>query len=140
MSVKHYPQKKKCVRGNTKSHVTKNLRSAIMKRFKLKSCDDIINYKNQRIFKLIKISKFEYFNEYDLNKQRKLFWVNAEPYFLSNKHSKADTNIMLSKNGELIMKNQDIANTFSNYFGSIVENLDLFQWNHHNGDINSKKC
>ena len=33
---------------------------------------------------------------------------------------------MLSKNGELILKSQDIANTFNDYFGSIVENFNLF--------------
>ena len=45
---------------------------------------------------------------------------------------------MLSKNGELIMKNQGIANTFNDYFESIVENSNLFQWNEHNGEIHSK--
>ena len=42
---------------------------------------------------------------------------------------------MLSKNGELIMKNRDIANTFNDYFGSTNENLNLFQWNEYNGEI-----
>ena len=68
------------------------------------------------VVKLKKKSKFEYFNKYDPNKQAKPFWVNCKPYF-SNKHSKADKNIMLSENGELIMKNRDIANTFNDYFG-----------------------
>ena len=45
---------------------------------------------------------------------------------------------MLSKNGELIMKKQGIANTFNDYFESIVENSNLFQWNEHNGEIHSK--
>ena len=45
---------------------------------------------------------------------------------------------MLRENGELIMKNQDIANTFNDYFGSIVENLNLFQWNEHNDEKHSK--
>ena len=56
---------------------------------------------------------------------------------LQAKHSKADTDI-LSENGELIMKNQDIANTVHDYFGSVVKNLNLFQWNEHNGEIHSK--
>ena len=43
---------------------------------------------------------------------------------------------MLSKNGELIMKNQGIA--FNDYLESIVENSNLFQWNEHNGEIYSK--
>ena len=53
-------------------------------------------------------SKSEYFNKYGPNKHAKPFWVNCKPYF-SNKHIKAEINIMLCENGELIMKNQDIA-------------------------------
>ena len=45
---------------------------------------------------------------------------------------------MLSKNGELIMENQDIANTLIDYFGIVVVNLSLFQWNEHNGEIKRK--
>ena len=30
---------------------------------------------------------------------------------------------MLSENGELILKNKEIANTFNDHFGSIVDNL-----------------
>ena len=39
---------------------------------------------------------------------------------------------MPSKNGELIIKNQDFL-TLNNYFGSIVENLNSFQWNEQDG-------
>ena len=45
---------------------------------------------------------------------------------------------MLSKNGELIVENQDIANTLIDYFGLVVVNLNLFQWNEHNGEIKRK--
>ena len=41
------------------------------------------------------------------------------------------------KNGELITKNQDIANTCNNHFGSTVEKLNLFEWNKQNGDLKS---
>ena len=87
---KHVQQKKKWIQGNTKSHVNKKLRSAIMKKSRLKimpnktkSRNDIINYKKQRnlVVKLNNISKFEYFNIYDPNKQAKHFWVNCKPYF-----------------------------------------------------------
>ena len=50
--------------------------------------------------------------------------VNCKPYF-SNKHSKADNDTVLNEDGELILKNKEIANTFNDYFGSIVENLNL---------------
>ena len=56
--------------------------------------------------------------------------INCKPYF-TNKHSKADTDIMLSENGELILKNKEIANIFNDHFGSIVENLGLDHWDDH---------
>ena len=45
---------------------------------------------------------------------------------------------MFSENSELITKKQDVASNFNYYFGSVVENLRLFQWNEHNGEIHSK--
>ena len=71
---------------------------------------------------LNKNAKFECFNRYDC-KDGKPFWVNCKPF--SNKHSKADNDIVLNKDGELISKNKEIANTFNDYFGSVVENLNL---------------
>ena len=38
---------------------------------------------------------------------------------------------MLSGNGELILKNKEIANIFNDHFGSIVENLGLDHWDDH---------
>ena len=58
---------------------------------------------------------------------KKLFWENCKPYF-SNKHRKADTDIILSENGDLIFKNDKIANTFNDYFASNVENMNLYHW------------
>ena len=75
---------------------------------------------------LNKNTKCEYFSRYNC-KDGKPFWVNCKPYF-SNKHSKADNDIVLNKDWELILKNEEIANTFNDYFGSIVENLNLEQW------------
>ena len=132
---KHAPKKKKWLRGNNKPHITKPLRQAIMKRSKLKNktnktklITDVRNYKKQRnyVVNLNKNAKFEYFSRYDC-KDGKPFWVNCKPYF-SNKHSKADNDIVLNEDGELILKNKEIANTFNDYFGSIVENLNLEHW------------
>ena len=75
---------------------------------------------------LIKKQKLQYFNNYD-STNTKPFWENCKPYF-SNKHSKANTDFILSKNGDLIFKNDKIANTFNDYFGSIVENMNLYRW------------
>ena len=35
---------------------------------------------------------------------------------------------MLNENGELVLKEKDIADTFNEYFWSIVESLDLYKW------------
>ena len=43
-------------------------------------------------------------------------------------HSIVDTDIMLNENGKLLLKDKDIADTFNEYFWSIVESLDLYKW------------
>ena len=73
-----------------------------------------------------KQAKFEYFSSYN-SADSKLFWVNCKPYF-SDKYSKTDTDIVLNENGDLILKNEEIAKTFNDYFDAIVDNLDLHHW------------
>ena len=133
---KHAPKKKKWLHGSQKPHINKTLRHEIMKRSKLKNIanktkntSDIMKYKKQRnyVVQLNKKAKLEYFNNIDSSQESKLFWVNCKPYF-SNKHSKADTDIILHEKGDIIFKNKGIANTFNEYFGSIVESLDLNVW------------
>ena len=77
--------------------------------------------------RLNKTAKLEYFNNLKLGKDNKPFWEKCKPYF-TNKHSKADTDIMLNENGELLLKDKDIADTFNEYFGSIFESPDLYKW------------
>ena len=85
--------------------------------------NDIRNYKKERnyVVNLNKEAKLEYFSKHESN-DNKPFWVHCKPYF-TNKHSKADTFIMLRENRELILENKEIANTFNDHFGSIVDNL-----------------
>ena len=119
------PKNKKLLRENNKPHVNKMLRKAIMKRSKIKNKAnktklpvDINTYKKQRnyVVNLSKCAKFEHFNRYDC-KDGKPFWVTCKHYF-SNKHSKADNDIVLNKNGELFLRNKEFEDTFNNYFGS----------------------
>ena len=77
--------------------------------------------------KLNKTAKLEYFNNLRLGKDNKPFMEKCKPYFI-NKHSKADTDIMLNENGELLLEDKDIANTFNEYFRAILESLDLYKW------------
>ena len=132
---KHAPKKREWVRGNHKPHINKELRKAIMKRSRLKNKAnktkkpiDISNFKKQRnyVVNLNKQAKFEYFSSYN-STDSKPFWVNCKPFF-SNKYRKADTDIVLNGNGDLILKNEEIAKTFNYYSGAIVDNLDLHHW------------
>ena len=98
---------------------------------KTKDPTDIRNYKKQRnyVVNLNKEAKLEYFSKYESD-DNKPFWVRCKPYFTS-KYSKADTDIMLSENGELILKNKEIANTFNDHFGFNVDNFGLNHWYDH---------
>ena len=42
---------------------------------------------------------------------------------------------MLNENEELILKDKDIADTFNEYFGFIVESLDLYKWENEISDL-----
>ena len=59
--------------------------------------------------------------------RQQTFCVNCKPYF-SNKYSKADTAIVLTENSDLILKNEEIAKAFNDYFSSTVDNFDLHHW------------
>ena len=48
--------------------------------------------------------------------------VKCKSYF-SNKHSKADADIVLNKKGDIIFKNKAIPNTFNDYFEFMLERL-----------------
>ena len=69
---------------------------------KTKNPFDIINYKKQSnyVTKLNKTAKLEYFNNLKLD-------------------------IILNENRELLLKDKDIADTFNEYFRSIVESLEI---------------
>ena len=107
----HAPKKRKWVRGNHKPQINKELRKAIMKRSRIKNKAnktkkpiDISNFKKQRnyVVNLNKQAKFEYFSSHN-SADSKPFWVNCKAYF-SNKYGKADTDIVLNENGDLILK------------------------------------
>ena len=97
-------QKRKSGLGEIINHTL-----SIMKRSKLKNkanktkpLIDIRNHRKQRnyVVNLNKNTKFEYLSRYDC-KGGKPFGVNCKPYF-SNKHRKADNDIVLTEDGELI--------------------------------------
>ena len=111
------------------------LRRAVMERSKLKNKAnetkhpvDIKMYKKQKnyVVGLNKHAKFKYFNTLDCEKGVKPFWDKCKPYF-SMKHSRGDTKIMLKEKGEILLKNDVIANTFGKFFDLIVKPINLFK-------------
>ena len=90
---------------------------------KTKDPSDVKNYKKQQnyVANLNKEAKLESLN---------LMTINCKPYF-TNKNGKAETDIMLSENGELILKNKEIASIFNDHFGFIVKNVGLDHRNDH---------
>ena len=121
---KHAPKKTKLFRGNQKPHVNKVLRSAIMKRSRLKNkanktrkAVDIFNYKKQLnlVIKLNNECKREYFGKLNVKTTTKTFWKTCKPYF-SNKHSHGGSKITLIENDRIISQNNKIAKTFNTYF------------------------
>ena len=83
-----------------------------------------MNYRKQLnyVTKLNKTVKLGQFNSLKLGKDDKPFWEKCKPHF-TDKHSKADTDITLNENKELLLKDKDIADIFNEYFGSLDESL-----------------
>ena len=135
-SNKHAPKKTKLFRGNLKPHVTKVLRTAVMKRLWLKNktnktrkAVDIFNYKKQRnlVVKINNKCKREYFDKLNVKTTNKPFWKTCRPY-IQNKHSHSGSKIALIENDRIISENNKIANTFNTYLESVTDSLNLFEW------------
>ena len=71
--------------------------------------------------------KREYFDKLNVETTTKPFWKTCKPYF-SNKHSHGGSKITLIENDRIISKNNEIAKTFSTYFESVTDSLNLFEW------------
>lgn len=128
---KYAPLKKKIIRGNNKSHVSKTLRKEIMKRSRLKNIarktklpEDKAAYKRQRNFivKLNKKQKRKYFDSIDTNNTKSL-WNVCKPY-LGNKGSYQNKIILLEGD---ILKSDDfeVASIFNKYYRDITNTLPI---------------
>ena len=88
---------------------------------------DIANYKKQHklVVSLNRRAKSEYFNEASNTESSRSFWETCKPYF-SNKHARGDSKIMLIENDKMLLKNEEVAKEFNQYFGHITDSPDLF--------------
>ena len=106
-----------------------------MKRSKLKnkangSKDpvDTANYKKQYnlVISLNRQVKCEYFNEVSSSESSRPFWDTNKPHF-SNKHVRGDSKVTLIEKDKILLKNEEVAKEFNQYFGHITDSLDLYE-------------
>ena len=71
--------------------------------------------------------KFGLFDKLNVKITTKLFRKTCKPYF-SNRYSHGGSKITLIENDRIISKNNEIAKTFSTYFESVTDSLNLFDW------------
>ena len=131
----YVPLKKKYLRANHASFVTKELRKAIMLRTRLRNIylkqrteTTKVAYNQQRNSKCVSIlkkSKKSYFESLDVKfvNDNKKVWKRISPLF-SNK-IKSKEKITLVENDEIISSDIEVAKTFQNFFSSIVKNLNI---------------
>ena len=130
---KHAPLKKKMLRANHSSYVSKPLRKAIMRRsylekmyFKKRTVDSLTKYKKQKNYcsRLYKKERKKFFDNLNpsIVEDNKTFWKTVKP-FLTNKGSKGG-NIKLLEKGELLQEYSLIAEEFNNFFKNTVSSLD----------------
>ncbi len=131
---KHAPPKTKIVRANHKPYMTKIVRKAIMRRsalenklYKDKSPEMGRAFKKHRNYtkKLIKKEKKKYFSSLNMNNytDNKKFWKTVKPLFSSC--GVASQKITLVEDDRLITEDEEVAETFNNFFIKSIESLDL---------------
>ena len=103
---KHAPIKRKYIRANNSAFMTKELRTAIMQRSKLR----------QKFLK-------ERTNDSNISTIGKKFWQTISPLF-SEKAFRKET-IILKDSNRTITNNHELAETFNTFFSNITQNLKL---------------
>ena len=139
-------EKKKYVRGNNKPFITKVYSKTIMQRTRfrnkfLKNPNDQnkLLYNKQRNYcvSLLRKEKKEFFarlNEKDIIDNRK-FWHPVKP-FLSDKVKSREA-IILVDNENIKSNENEMANTFNDFFSNIVNNLEIPEYQYEN-DLHSR--
>ena len=90
---------------------------------------DITNDKKQRnlVVSLNRQAKSKYFNEDSNTESARTFLETCKPYF-SNEHARGDSKIMFIENDKMLLKNEEVAKEFNQYFGHITDSLDLYEF------------
>ena len=133
---KHAPLKKKIIRGNHAPYMNTILRKAIMRRtqlqtkfYKSKDNNDLKAFKKQRnyVSRLCKKQRKKFYNNIDLKlfTDNKKFWKNVNPLF-SDKCT-TQSNITLVENDQIVTDDEQLANTFNDFFKDAVTKLNIEQ-------------
>ena len=128
------PIKHKYLRSNQSPFMNKEISKAIMNRTRLRNrflrtrcIGDKEAYNKQRNYcvSLIRKTKQQYYNNLDHRKvaDNKSFWKYIKPLF-SDKSSNSNK-ITLVEKDLILEKNDDIAETFNDFFISVVSNLNI---------------
>ena len=130
----HFPIKEKHVRCNQSSFMSKQLKKAIMTRFRLlnkyrkdKIVGNLFAFKRQRKFcvKLLRKSKKDFHNNLNLKRitENRTFWLTIKPNF-TDKPLK-DERITLVEGNKVIAEEEDVVKKFKDHFEKIVETLKI---------------
>ena len=131
---KHAPIKKRSIRGNESSFMSKPLKKEIMKRSRLKNKflkdqnhENKLAYNKQRNIctTMLRKAKRSYFDNIDTKNvtDNRKFWKTIRPIF-SNKNV-TNESITLVSNNEIISKGLNKAELFNKFFANIVSELNL---------------
>ena len=131
----HAPRKRKYIRGNNKSFMTKALSKSIMERTHLRNKflknptnENRLAYTRKRNARvsLLRNEKKKYFanlNEKNITDNKK-FWQAVKP-FLSEKNKSREKITLVKENDEIISDDVEVANTLNKFFSNIVKNLKI---------------
>ena len=131
---KHAPRKKKILRANHSSYVSKAVRKTIMKRsyleklyFKSWTENSVKTYKRQKSYcsRLYKKERKEFFNNLNPSfvKDNNIFWKTIKPFFSDKTNLRSQ--IKLTENDELIQNDDKVAETLNTFFKNAVSTLDI---------------
>ena len=135
----HAPIKKKYLRANYASFVTKQLRKKRIKRSKIRN--DFLKDRNDASQSPYRKKQFMSKNQYFSNLEPKLISDNKN-FFKSVKPLFPDIItvreiINLTENEEILNSDTDIADTFNDYFSNVVQNLNISR---ENSMLNTDLC
>ena len=111
---KHAPKRRKILHGNHKHYAITKCSQLKIKIMKLKSKNDVFEYKKQHNLN-VKVKKHcekRFFDNLETKNKSKPFWSTSKPYFF-NKHSKGDADILLIEKSKVFLDNRKVANVFS---------------------------